>query len=173
MRILFALTAAALVLISACARTEIQDHSTLAAGDNRDFSHERTTTANAAVIWTLWTDVTTWKDWDRGLKDARLDGVFAGGATGEIIPQSGPAAKFRVTEFVDGRSYAFETQLPFATLTVRRSLLSASPTVFRHEVSFEGALAWFWSGQLGPQFRAALPPTMDALAMLAEAEQKY
>ncbi|MEM0986100.1 MAG: SRPBCC family protein [Pseudomonadota bacterium] len=141
---------------------------TLAAGTNRAFYNVVTTTAEPGEIWRLWTDVTTWKTWDAGLKDAALDDAFAIGAKGRIIPLSGPSTRFEVTEYNAPDSYAFETRLPFARLVVRRSLVGANPTVFRHDVRFEGLLGGFWAGRFGPGFRAALPPTMDALVALAE-----
>ena len=142
----------------------------LAEGTNRAFSHTVTTKASADAIWRLWTDVTTWKEWDRGLKDAQLTGPMELGATGRILPLSGPASTFEITEFVDGESYAFQTRMPLARLIVRRSLISQDPVTFRHDVSFEGLGAGFWAGRFGPGFRAALPPTMKALSAYAEAE---
>lgn len=74
-----------------------------------------------------------------------------------------------MSEFDEGRSYAFVTQMPGATLTVRRTIVRAGPPlVFRHEVSFDGPLAGFWADRFGPSFRTALPPTMERLATLAE-----
>ena len=140
----------------------------LAEGTNRAFSHTVTTDAPSEHVWQLWTDTTTWKDWDKGLKDAEIDEPFALGAKGQILPLSGPSSRFEVVEYVEGQSYAFETRLPFARLTVRRSFVSLNPTTLQHEVSFEGALAGFWASRFGPGFRAALPPTMTSLADLAE-----
>ncbi|MFN0024029.1 MAG: SRPBCC family protein [Parvularculaceae bacterium] len=162
------LSAVAFLCLSACGKPEIIDGAVIAAGDNSAFQHERQTSAPPDAIWALWTDASTWKDWDKGLKSARLEGPMAAGAIGEIAPLSGPTAQFRVTDYIEGQSYSFETSLPLARLTVRRSFVSLSPTVFRHDVSFSGALGGFWSDRLGPQFRAALPATMDALATLAE-----
>ena len=163
----------ALLALASCQTTRSSIDMTnadLAQGTNRAFSHTVATKASAEAVWRLWTDVSTWKDWDKGLKDAELEGPIAQGARGRIMPLSGPASRFEVTEFTEGSSYAFETRLPFARLIVRRSFVSREPVVFRHEVSFEGALAGFWAGRFGPGFRAQLPPTMEALAVLAEEE---
>lgn len=142
----------------------------IAAGTNRAFSHTAATAASPEAVWRLWTDPATWKDWDRGLKDASAEGPLRLGATGRIVPLSGPPARFDVTEYDEGRSYAFATRLPLARLVVRRLFVGTAPTRFRHEVSFEGFLAGFWAAQFGPRFRAELPPTMEALAALAEGE---
>ena len=140
----------------------------LAAGTNREFSHTLATSAHPDAVWRLWTDVSTWKDWDKGLKDAELSTPFAKGARGKIVPLSGAPARFDVTELDEGRSCTFETHLPWSRLEVRRSFVSRNPVVFRHDVSFKGALAALWANFLGGNFRKALPPTMEALAERAE-----
>jgi Polyketide cyclase / dehydrase and lipid transport len=146
---------------------------TLAQGTNRAFSHSVQTSATPEAIWTLWSDVTTWKTWDKGLKDAQMAGTFVVGSEGQIIPLSGPPARFKIIALEQGKSYSFATSLPGARLIVARSFVSTAPnaTVFRHDVSFTGPLGWFWADRFGAGFRAALPPTMTALARLAEGGQ--
>ena len=143
----------------------------MAQGSNRAFSHTRETQASPDEIWVLWTDVSTWKSWDKGLADAELDGPMGLGAIGRIIPSSGPASRFEVTAWAPNQSYTFETRLPLARLSVTRSFVSLDPVTFRHDVEFKGVLSGFWAARLGPQFRAALPSTMDALAERAETDQ--
>ncbi|MDX2234773.1 MAG: SRPBCC family protein [Hyphomonadaceae bacterium] len=161
------LCAALMAAVSACASPP-PPGAALAAGDNAAFSHEVSTAAPRAAVWALWTDPATWKDWDRGLRDAGLDGPMAEGARGTITPLDGPPAPFTVTAYSEGEAYAFATDLPLATLTVRRVFVGDAPTRLRHEVRFSGPLGWFWADRFGPGFRAALPPTMESLARLAE-----
>ena len=168
-----ALAGAALAL-AACQNTGQESgpgDMVLAEGANNAFFHTHRTQAPADQIWALWTDVSTWKSWDQGLADAELDGPMGLGATGRIIPHAGPSSRFEVTAFEDGQSYTFETQLPLARLVVTRSFISREPVVFRHDVAFEGLLGGFWAAQFGPEFRRALPPTLDALADMAEARK--
>jgi len=139
-----------------------------AQGSNTAFRHEITTDAPPDAVWRLWMDVATWASWDQGLKNARADAPLALNVTGIITPQNGPDARFVVTAFDPGRSYAFTTALPLATLTVTRTITGEHPTRFRHDVRFAGILGAFWAAQLGPTFRAALPPTMDAIRARAE-----
>lgn len=144
----------------------------MASGSNREFQHDVTTTASPAAVWAVWMDVPGWGRWDLGLKSARSDAPLAKGVSGSIVPRSGSTANFVVRDFVAGKSYTFETSLPLAKLSVRRSIVATSPTRFRHEVRFSGWLAGFWAWQLGPSFREALPPTMRKLAVIAEASGK-
>lgn len=137
-------------------------------GSNRAFSYEVTTSASPDSIWSLWTDVSTWKMWDQGLKDAELAEPMHLGSKGKIIPLSGPSASFTVTEFDPKTSYTFVTNLPLAKLTIKRTIIGTSPTRFRHEVSFSGVMAGTFAKRFGPGFRASLPPTMREIAALAE-----
>jgi hypothetical protein len=53
----------------------------LASGNNRAFVHSLPTSAPDR-IWQFWTTPDAWKDWDHGLKEARLEGPMTLGATG-------------------------------------------------------------------------------------------
>lgn len=159
-----------LAAVSGCTgRTPIPPGTILAAGTDQAFFHEVTTRAPPEAIWSLWSDTQSWKDWDTGLADAALDGPFAVGARGTITPRSGGSAGFEITAMDPGRSYTFETGLPGSKLVITRTIIATSPTVFRHDVAFEGATAGLMAGQMGRGFRADLPVAMEKLARLAEA----
>lgn len=141
----------------------------IAEGTNRAFSHSIQTSVQPQAVWRLWSSPSTWRDWDLGLKDATLDGAFAVGAAGELTPKSGPKSRFKITAFERGRNYTFATTLPFAQLEITRAILSVSPTVFEHKVTFKGPLAGLWARLFGPGFRRDLPPTMARIVQIAEA----
>jgi hypothetical protein len=136
-------------------------------GTHREFECTTATPASAEQLWAAWMDVTTWKNWDKGLKDARAALPLRLGCKGVIVPQRGLDSTFEVTEFEVGRYYTFCTDLFGAKLHVRRSIVSQSPTVFRHQVWFSGTLAALWASLLGHGFRRAIPITMKTLAHVA------
>lgn len=137
---------------------------------NKRLSCELATHASAARIWALWMDVARWGEWDLGLKSAELSQPMALGATGWIIDNRRRRSRFRVTEFDLNRSYAFVTKLPLGSLVVRRTILQDRPCRFRHDVHFEGIGGQLLSHLLGPSFRSQLPPTLQKLSDLAEAD---
>ncbi|MEM7220442.1 MAG: polyketide cyclase [Pseudomonadota bacterium] len=137
-------------------------------GSNRDFSYQLQTNASADAIWGVWMDVANWKDWDLGLKDARSE-PLALGIQGTVVPRSGPESKFKVTEFNESTyTYAFENNLPGGRLTVCRTIISTSPTIIEHRVTFSGLTGWLFGRIMGGGFKMALPPTMHKLAEIAE-----
>jgi len=140
-----------------------------AIGNKKVFSHTVTTTASRDAVWRLWTDTDCWNRWDLGLRSASSSARYLHAkAEGHIISCSGQRAKFKVTEWVEGEAYKFETALPLATLSVRRSFEPGPKTQFTHLVQFSGPLAALWALILGQGFRRALPPTMEQLSRLAE-----
>lgn len=135
------------------------------------FSHTRETAAPPEAVWSLWTDVARWPDWDTELEHASLDGPFVRGAEGRLKSRGSPATTFVVSEFGRGTGYTFVTELPLgSSLNVKRYLAREGEiTRFTHEVWFAGPLALPLGATLGRRFEAALPGVMERLQGLAEA----
>ena len=142
----------------------------VAAGSNRDFAHTVTTTATSEALWAVWTDVAGWPAWDVELDSAGLEGAFAEGATGRLVPKRGPSARFVIEEVDEGRAYTLVTKLPLGALRVRRTWADLEDGIsVTHAVSFHGVGGRMLSGRLGPAFRRALPVAMARLCEIAEA----
>jgi hypothetical protein len=138
------------------------------------FSHTLKTTASPAQIWTIWTDVEHWSQWDTELKDVRLEGLFGLGAVGKLTPKTGQVARFEISQFTLGESYTFTVQLPLCKLNVYRYLHARSnDTSFTHEVSFQGLLAPVFGLLLGRQFQTVLPSVMENIKQIAETTDSY
>lgn len=135
---------------------------------NQHFELERETSAPASEIWRLWTDVSTWGDWDMGLRSAKSDRPFATGTKGTIIDNRGRTSPFTVREFEPERTCTFVTHLPLGSLSIKRTITSTRPCRFHHDVSFSGIGGWVLSHFLAPNFRKLLPQTMGKLAEIAE-----
>ncbi|MEM8889970.1 MAG: SRPBCC family protein, partial [Bacteroidota bacterium] len=107
---------------------------------NKHFWYSLESTASPEVIWNIWTNVSQWKDWDSGLKDAELSASdFGPGAKGFIYSLEGRKSRFKIVEYEEGVSYTFKTNLPLGGLYVKRYLeQSGDKTKFTHEVWFKG-----------------------------------
>ncbi len=138
------------------------------ANSNQHFQLELETSAPASEVWRLWTDVSTWGDWDMGLRSATSDQPFARGTKGTIIDNSGRSSPFTVTECEPERTCTFVTHLPLGSLSIRRTITTTEPCRFHHDVSFHGIGGWVLSHFLAPNFRKLLPQTMSKLAKIAE-----
>lgn len=135
----------------------------------RHFWHTIETTASASDIWTVWTDVAHWHEWDKGLKSASLQGSFQYNAHGTLVGVNGRTSHFTVTAYQEGTSYTFTTDLPLAKLHVKRTLAHRSGlTSFTHEVWFDGLLGGIFGLLLGKNFMAILPSVMEEVRLIAE-----
>ncbi len=136
---------------------------------NKHFSSTLTTSASPETIWQIWTDVPNWKNWDTGLQDASMASPWERGAKGKILSLEGRKAKFKVVEWVPQESYTYKTQLPLASLYVKRTLKTeAGQTVFTHEVWFSGLLGGVFAKALGTSFREMLPGVLQNIKEIAE-----
>lgn len=145
----------------------------LAQQSNTRFSHTVETSALPEAIWRIWTDVPNWKMWDDGLKAAELNGPFAAGANGVLIPDKGPKSTFTLTEVASGQSYTFRTKLPLGALHVRRFLtIQNGKTAFTHEIWFTGLTKGIFGRALGRNYRKILPDVMEKIRRIAEQQPK-
>ncbi len=141
-------------------------------GTVRNFSYTLETTANKETFWRIWTDVKNWPQWDTPLKEAKLEGTFQQGSKGTLVTAQGQRSNFTLIECKPRQSYTFTTQIPGAKLVVRRYISKevATTFAFTHHVTFEGPLAFLFSGLLGKGFMKALPPVMEKLKRIVESE---
>jgi len=136
---------------------------------NKHFWYSAETTASPQKIWQVWTDVPNWAAWDSGLKSAKMDGLFKINAKGKITSLENRDSNFKIVEFEDGVSYTFKSQLPLASLYVKRYLKTEqNKTIFTHEVWFSGPLGGLFAKQFGPKFRTMLPEVLNKIKKIAE-----
>jgi hypothetical protein len=136
---------------------------------NYHFSHTESTHASSHEIWEVWTAVPKWKQWDKGLKEAVLEGDFEVGSKGTLVPDKGLRSKFVITAVVPNQSYTFKTKIPFGWLIIKRTLeVKEGITFFTHEVEFTGILKKALGRSLGKNYRAMLPGVMLAIKQIAE-----
>ena len=135
---------------------------------NYHFSYTDSTTATSDKIWEVWTDVPNWKQWDKGLKEAVIEGEFIVGTKGKLTPDRGPKSKFIITELVTNRSYTFKTKIPFGWLIIKRTLeVKDGKTFFTHDVAFTGFLKKILGKKLGKNYRELLPSVLSEIKLIA------
>ena len=136
---------------------------------NRHFWVTLPATAPPKRIWSLWTNVPNWRQWDTGLESARANTPSGPGGTGEIVAD-GRTSTFTVIEYTTGKSYTIRTGLLGAALHVRRFLKDEkNTTTLTHEVWFSGPLAFIFAGLFGAKFRRLLPDVVAQVNQLAHA----
>ncbi|WP_138494403.1 SRPBCC family protein [Paenibacillus pinistramenti] len=134
------------------------------------FEHSLTTTAKAETIWGLYSDITTWTEWDKGIVSASLEGHFVQGTKGLLQPEGQEPLPFELVEVHPQRGFSDITDIPGAGIQVQFTHLleeSNGTTKVTHQVKITGPNA----EQLGPKFGAhmveGIPQTMEGLTKLA------
>ena len=130
-----------------------------------DYSVE--TSADPAVIFELFRDVTTWPRWNAGVESMELDGPFAAGITGTMkVPGQDPL-RMRLLSVDEGRGFEDETEFPGAGIAVRvRHVLTAidgGRTRITYAVSIDGPAAATLGPVIGPEITADFPAVVAAL----------
>ncbi len=137
------------------------------------YEHSVDSRASADAVFALFSDVSTWREWNAGVEHVELDGPFIAGATGRMtLPDQEPIA-FRLTWTEQGRGFEDEVAIPAVDVVVRvrHSLepLSNGGTRITYRCVIDGPAADVVGPELGPGITADFPDVMTALSALAEA----
>ena len=125
----------------------------------------------AKVIDRIWSEVDRWHEWDPDTKEASLNGPFAVGTTGRIVPTKGMGVSMVVTERTIGRSFTVEGYIPMFRMHFEHTLSPIENGVLViHRVWFSGALSFLFGPGVAKQIRNGLPKTMQSLKAFAEAQ---
>ncbi|WNR44127.1 SRPBCC family protein [Paenibacillus roseipurpureus] len=134
------------------------------------FEHTLITKAKPETIWGLYSDITTWTTWDKGIVSASLEGPFIQGTRGYLQPEGQEPLSFELTDVKPLDRFSDITDIPKAGIQVHFTHLlveSNGETQVTHKVKITGPNA----ERLGPQFGAhmteGIPHTMAGLAALA------
>ena len=133
------------------------------------FEYTHPTTARAGAVWSLWSDVSRWPEWDVDLEVVRLDGDFAPGARGELKPKGMDPIPFVLTRAERDRGYSDETPLDGAVLRFDHDLVPADDgTLIRQRVTVEGPAANAYFDQFAANIILDIPTALARLAQKAE-----
>lgn len=132
-------------------------------------SASATAKARPSDIWKIWTDVSSWPEWDHGLEWSKLNGPFAAGTMGELKPKGYPPLKFILTHVEEGEGYSDVTSMPLTKISFTHSAEPMGEHIrITHHVTVSGLLApilWF---TLRKNLQKGLPVAVGCLANLAE-----
>jgi hypothetical protein len=131
------------------------------------YEHSLPSTASAAAVWRLYSDVSRWPTFDAEAERIELDGPFAAGCRGTMKFRGQEPLTFTLTEVEPERLFTDETPVGDAVVRVRH-LLDPTPEGVRitQRVDIDGPDAF--TSELGAMITADMPATMTRLARLAE-----
>src|SRR6476620_1817385 len=68
-------------------------------------------TAPADKVWKVWSDTSTWGEWNPNVNTMELHGPFASGSTAVMNTKAGQHHKMRLIDVAPGRSFVLETSV--------------------------------------------------------------
>jgi uncharacterized protein YndB with AHSA1/START domain len=129
------------------------------------------TPAPADRVWKIWSDTSTWGEWNPNVSTMELTGQFASGSTAIMNTRAGQHHKMRILDVQPGRSFALETNVvPGTTFRFNcRIEPVAGETKISQTVEVKGPLGPILGGMLGPQVSKEFGTLLSNLAKKAEA----
>ena len=108
-------------------------------------------TAPADKVWKVWSDTSTWGEWNPNVNTMELYGTFASGSTAVMHTKAGQHHKMRIVDVQPGRSFVLETNvIPGTTFRFKcRVEPVGAETKISQTVEVKGPLG-FLGGMLGP-----------------------
>jgi Polyketide cyclase / dehydrase and lipid transport len=135
-------------------------------------SNERSveTTASPQAAWKIWSDTSTWPEWNPDVQSMTLNGPFAVGTTGTMKTKQGTRA-IQLTEVVPGASFRLDTTV--IPLTRFAFVCKVSPgiggkTTLSQAIVVGGPLGGLVGGMMGKQIADTFPALLQGLARKAE-----
>jgi hypothetical protein len=137
-----------------------------------EYEHSIEGDVSRSALWGLYSDVTTWPEWDKGIERIRLDGEFIEGTSGVIKPMGQDQLPFRLTKVTVDGGFSDETEIPGAGVTIafKHTLESVGEGRCRitHHVSIFGPGASSVAPAIGPDMARGIPDTMQSLLRMAQ-----
>jgi len=127
--------------------------------------HSIETSAAPAAIWALFSDVSSWKQWNAGVEAIHLEGPFAEGTWFTMVQPGGEALRSRLVDVRPSECFVDETRVGDLMVTVAHRLtpVGTSGTRITYAVEATGPDA----GAIGPMVAADFPAVLAALASRA------
>jgi uncharacterized protein YndB with AHSA1/START domain len=135
-------------------------------------THERSlqTSAPPEKVWRIWSDISTWPQWNPDVTAISLDGPFANGTTGSMTTKAGGTHKIQLQDVHANRGFTLVTNpAPLSTFHFRCEV-SAAPGGSRisQGVSMSGVMGGLMSAMMGERVAEGFTGILAGLKKRAE-----
>jgi uncharacterized protein YndB with AHSA1/START domain len=137
----------------------------------REYGSSVESTAPAEKVWRIWSDMSTWGQWNPNVTTMDWQGGFESGTTGVMNTPSGQHHKMQLVDVQPGRSFALLTAVVPGTRFRFNCRIepAGGKTKISQTVEVGGPLGPVMGGMLGPQVSKEFPTLLQNLARKAEA----
>ena len=131
------------------------------------------TKASPQAVWKIWSDTSTWPQWNPDVRAMALNGPFASGTTGTMTNKQGAHA-IQLEDVVPGRSFRLETTvIPLTRFSFECQVSggAAGKTRVSQAIRVKGPLGAIVGGMMSKQIANSFPALLQGLAGKAEASE--
>jgi len=131
------------------------------------------TSASPAAVWKIWSDTSTWQEWNPDVQSMILNGPFAAGTTGTMKTKQG-TRQIQLAEVVPGRSFRLETSvIPLTRFAFECQVAAGATgkTTISQAIRVGGPLGAVVGGMMASQIANTFPALLQGLARKAEASE--
>jgi hypothetical protein len=135
------------------------------------YARSRQTRATAEAIWRLWSDPSTWHEWNPNVQQMEMHGAFADGTSGVMHTPAGQHHQIQLSHIQPGRSFDLETAvLPLTRFTFHCEVIpgAAGGSTISQSLAMSGPLAFVFGPMAGDRIAASFEPLLKGLADKAE-----
>jgi hypothetical protein len=129
------------------------------------------TAASPDKVWKIWSDMSTWGEWNPNVSTMDWSGGFQSGTAGVMNTRAGQHHKMKLLDVVPGRSFALETSVVPLTMFRFNCRIGSDggKTSVGQWVEVKGPLGPVLGGMMGPQVSKEFGTLLSNLAKKAEA----
>ena len=127
--------------------------------------------ASSDKVWRIWSDMSTWGEWNPNVSTMDWQGGFASGTSGVMNTRAGQHHKMQLVDVQPGRSFALLTSVVPGTRFRFNCRVepAGAKTKIEQTVEVGGPLGPVMGGMLGPQVSKEFGTLLTNLAHKAEA----
>ncbi|MFI5283474.1 MAG: SRPBCC family protein [Candidatus Dormibacterales bacterium] len=128
------------------------------------------TSASAEAVWKIWSDMSTWGEWNPNVSTMDWSSGFTSGATGVMNTRAGQHHKMQLADVQAGRGFALLTSVVPGTRFRFNCRIepAGAKTKISQTVEVGGPLGPVMGGMLGPQVAKEFGTLLANLARKAE-----
>lgn len=131
-----------------------------------EYEHSIEADVTPEAVWRLYTDASSWPEWDFGIEAMELEGPFAAGSKGILTPRGQNSIPFTIVAAEENAGFTDETVLDGLVLTFKHTLepIDAARTRITHRVEISGPASEIVAPKIGPGIAEGIPVTVLTLA---------
>ena len=136
----------------------------------REYGTSVDSSAPPEKVWRIWSDMSTWGEWNPNVATMDWEGGFASGTTGVMNTRAGQHHRMQLVDVQPGRSFALITSVVPGTKFRFNCRIepSGAKTKISQTVEVAGPLGPVVGGVLGPQVSRDFGTLLGNLARKAE-----